>query len=143
MEHRSKRDITEIARILPDPICPVLTRAERLERWATLLEAEPRRVLSPLWEYEHKPKEVRREYRVDNSPFSVAFADATLRSAGLASDKAGDVMDFFELDENQLHHAFCYCHVADSLTGERAARSVWAFMKPKLGVLSGWWRMAY
>ena len=50
-------------------------------------------------------------------------------------------MDFFELDELQIHHAFCYCHVADSLTGERAARAVRAFAQRKPGGRSGWWWM--
>ena len=64
----------------------------------------------------------------DNSPLTVAYEDAVLRAEGLASDRLGDVMDFFNLTEHQAHTAFCSCHMGNSFEARLAARRVRALM---------------
>ena len=121
MEHKPLAELQVLADIKRiDP--PILTREQRLERWIGLLEGEPDRKLRSLHEIEHLSPAQRRACRTDNSPLSVAFSDPILRTAGLQSDRIGDCMDFFELRDRQMHHAFCSCHVGLTLTGMRAAK---------------------
>jgi hypothetical protein len=51
-----------------------------------------------------------------------------LRAEGLASDRLGDVMAFFNLTEHQAHTAFCSCHMGNSFEARLAARRVRALM---------------
>ena len=67
-----------------------MSRRERLERWAEVLEREPSRRLLSLGEIECKTKEERQVMRADNSPLTVAFHDPILRAEGLTSDRLGD-----------------------------------------------------
>ena len=67
------------------------------------------------------PSEIR-AYRVENSPLTVAYEDPVLRAQGLNSDRVGDCVQFFEITDGQMHHAFCYCHVGQTLDANQAAR---------------------
>ena len=40
-----------------------------------------------------------------------------LREEGLAGDRLGDAMAFFELSDRQAHRLFCDCHYSGSMTG--------------------------
>jgi hypothetical protein len=107
-----------------------LSRRERLERWAELLEREPQRKLKALWRVEYVRPEDRSPLRADDSPIAVAFADPVLRDDGLAGDTLGDAEQFFELSAEQAHHLLCDCHYMGRMDGGTVARRVRAAMKP-------------
>ena len=122
MEHRPIVELQAIADVtFPETRGP-MTREKRLERWIGLLQADPERKLRSLHEIEHLSVACRRECRADNSPLTVAYEDSVLRSAGLRSDRVGDCTDFFELSDDQMHHAFCSCHVGVRVSGRDAAQ---------------------
>ena len=132
MEHKPLSDLSHVADVLPEPSAR-LTRRERLERWVEALERQPERRLSTLHEIEHKSCNERRASRVDNSPLTVAFENPALRADGLASDKLGDAMDYFELSDGEAHRAFCSCFYGESMTaGAVAARLKHVAERPSL-----------
>ena len=122
MEHKPFAEINTVADVLR--AAPTrMTRKERLERWAEVLERDPMRELSSLEEIEFKPKSERRVLRADNSPLTVAFDDPVLRAEGLASDRLGDASDFFGLSVNDAHFALCSCLYGRTMqAGEAASR---------------------
>lgn len=107
-----------------------LTRRERLERWAELLEREPSRRLKALWRVEFVREQERASMRADESPMAVAFADPILRAAGLDGDTLGDAEKFFELSSAQAHDLLCDCHYVGRMDGETVARRVRAAINP-------------
>lgn len=98
-----------------------LTKAERLELWATALEREGDKQLRTLFEIEHMPRAKRKSARADNSLLTVAFVDPRLREEGLTGDTVGDVLAFFNISERQLHDVVCYCHHGPSMSAKAAA----------------------
>jgi len=127
MEHKrvdQLRSVADVASHLPKEI---LTRRERLERWADLLERDPLQRLSSLGEIEFQPAESRHLLRADNSPLTVAFSDPVLRSQGLASDRLGDATAFFGLSDADAHRVLCSClngRVMDAGTTARRIRAI-------------------
>jgi hypothetical protein len=100
-----------------------MSRRERLERWAELLEQQPWRRLSTIEGTEFGGRSEREAKRADNSPLTVAFEDPVLRAAGLRSDRVGDAVEFFDLWQNQVHYLVCYCHHGQTVSpGTVAAR---------------------
>jgi hypothetical protein len=93
-----------------------LTRRERLERWATVLEQYPGRV-RPFIRIEGLSHEERKALRGDDTPLAVAFKDPVLRADGLSSDRLGDAMGYFELSEQDTHRLLCDCHYRGTMTG--------------------------
>jgi hypothetical protein len=116
--------------VLADPKGAILSRRERLERWAELLEREPRRWLRALSRVEFTPVEDRAGLREDASPIAVAFADPVLRAAGLGGDTLGDAEDFFELSSEQAHQLLCDCHYCGRMDGGTVARRLRGMMDP-------------
>ena len=55
---------------------------------------------------------------------TVAFEDPVLRSAGLTSDRFGEVARFFGLSDGQLHEVVCYCHFGETVAAEAVAARV-------------------
>jgi hypothetical protein len=113
-----------------------MTRTERLERWAEVLEREPSRRLRSLGEIEFKTPAERLVMRSNDSPLSVAFADPVLRAEGLGSDRLGDAITFFELTESQAHRLLCSCMNGMSMTASRPASRIRAIAKPGSRILS-------
>jgi hypothetical protein len=105
MEHKDLDTLRNVADVQPQP----LTRQERLQRWIELLERDSARRLNSLGEIEHKPPAERALVREDNSPLTVAYDDPVLRADGLASDRLGDAMRYFEISDGQAHYALCSC----------------------------------
>lgn len=100
-----------------------LSRAERLARWADLLDAQSTRPLRALEDVEYVSPAARRELRKEDSPLALAFADSVLRADGLAGDRQGDAMDYFGLSDRQAHWLLCDCHYGGRMTaGEVATR---------------------
>ena len=71
MKHTTTEQLLEIAEVKP---APVLTRRERLERWAEL-RGDPAIKLRTLDQIEFQPKAARPSMRADGSPLTVAYND--------------------------------------------------------------------
>src|SRR5918911_331032 len=98
MLYRSLDRIATEADVLaaPDlPASPGLSRRERLERWAELLEREPERRLRALHGIEYGTPDERVAYRADGSPLAVGYPDPLLRAAGLGGDTGGGAGEVF------------------------------------------------
>jgi hypothetical protein len=124
MQHKTLEQLQRVAEGQPDPDRPAMSRREKLERWADLLERDPGRRLSTLPGTEYEPAERRDPLRSPGSPIWVAFADPALRAEGLTNDTYGEAKRFFELSDWQLHEIVCYCHFGATMTAGAAARHV-------------------
>jgi hypothetical protein len=120
MQHRSLEQLKEVATIHPSR---ALTRAERLERWAALLEQRGGTVRA-LRGIEFVPCRERQVARDDDSALSVAFADPVLRAAGLAGDRYRDGVAFFELRDEDAHFILCSCHAGDTPAAKAVATRI-------------------
>ncbi|MHA6686335.1 hypothetical protein [Mesorhizobium sp. A556] len=136
MKHQTLDRMQTVAKVHTDPTQLGMSRTQRLERWAELLEDKPHRILTALEGTEHRPQPERDTMRAEGSPISVAFYDPILREEGLADDSYGEAKRFFELKDNQLHEIVCYCHVGASMLASRAARCVRRAIKGR-GFMAG------
>lgn len=123
MQHKDIAQVRSFADIQPVP-SHLMTRPERLKRWAEVLERDPSRRLSTLGEIELTPKAERPLMRADNSPLTVAFEDPVLMAAGLKSDRLGDALTFFGMSENEAHHVMCSCLYGQTMSAGAAAARV-------------------
>lgn len=112
-----------------------LSRTERLNRWAELLEGQNGRPLRALEDVEYVSPGVRRELRKDDSPLSIAYADPVLRADGLGSDRLGDAMDYFGMSERQAHWLLCDCHYGGRMTASEVSARVRDEARPLYDVL--------
>jgi hypothetical protein len=131
MKHQTLDKLQVIAKVDQDYPSQALSRSERLERWAQLLERNPEKRLTTLRETEYQPEVVRARLREDGSALSVAFQDQVLRDAGLKDDSYGEAKRFFELTDGQLHEVICYCHLGETVSAGTAARHVRVVMTGK------------
>jgi hypothetical protein len=115
MKHKTLDELRDQARITaltPEKALPPhLVRRQRLERLATVLE-QHQSPIRPLSRIEYLPQTEWDSLRSDQSPLTVAYADPVLREQGLASDRLGDAMAFFQLSPDQTHELLCDCHYA-------------------------------
>ena len=105
-----------------------MSRSQRLERWAQLLERNPGRLLNTLRGIEYQPENVRMVMRCNATAISVAFWDPVLRAVGLKDDTYGEAQRFFKLTDWQLHEVLCYCHLGETVSAAAAARTVRAIL---------------
>jgi hypothetical protein len=75
MKHHTVEQLQTLAEINPKQTFRALSRTERLERWADLLEREPDRCLGTLAGTEYARTEERDAMRSAGSPITVAFDD--------------------------------------------------------------------
>src|SRR5919205_4269928 len=129
MLYRCLDRIAAEADVLTAPVSPELSRRERLERWAELLEREPGRRLPALHGIEYGTLRERAAYRADGSPLSVAYADPVLRAAGLGGDTVGAAAAFFGLSHEQLHYLVCFCHHGETVAASTVAAQVRALTR--------------
>jgi hypothetical protein len=130
MEYKSVEQLAQLARVAVEATpSPALTQAQRLERWAEVLEANPGRRLNTFFETEHQAPALRDAMRPVGSPISVAFADPVLRGDGLADDSYGEARRYFGLSDHQFHHVLCYCHYGSTVSAGTAARAVRGVLK--------------
>jgi len=122
MRHQTLDQLHAVAEV--NTAQPVMSRTQRLTRWAQLLECDPSRMLTALAGTEYRAPAERDVMRGDGSPISVAAADPILRDEGLKGDSYGEAKRFFELTDNELHEIVCYCHVGAVMQASRAALSV-------------------
>jgi hypothetical protein len=101
-----------------------MSRYERLERWATVLERSPTTSLTPFRDVELLAAEIRAELQTSNSPLAIAYADPVLRRAGLDSDRFGGGSKFFGLSRFQAHRVLCSCGYFGTMEATEVARRV-------------------
>ena len=128
MKHQTLEQLQVVAEVDKGFSPRTMSRSERLERWAQLLERNPERRLSTLHQTEYQPDNARAVMRGDNTAISVAFQDHVLRGAGMKDDSYGEAKRFFELTDGQLHEVICYCHLGSTVSAATAARHVRAIL---------------
>lgn len=101
-----------------------MSRTERLERWASVLEGYDQTPLSPFREVEFLAGATVAPLRQANSPLSVAYDDPVLRRAGLESDRYGEGTDFFGLSRGQSHRLLCSCGYMGAMRGTEVAKRI-------------------
>lgn len=121
MKHHALEQLQIVAEVDQDYPRQILSKSQRLERWAALLEQNPERRLSTLHQTEYQPASQRAAMRGEDSPISVAFDDPVLRAAGLENDSYGEAKRFFQLTDRQLHNVICYCHFGATVNAATAA----------------------
>lgn len=136
MKHQTLEQLRELGAVEQTWQPAAMSRRERLERWAELLEKTPDQHFETLHETEHQSRETRAMMRCDTSPISVAFSDPILRAAGLQNDTFGEAKRFFELSDGQLHDVTCYCRFGTTVRGADAARCIRAMLRPVIGFLT-------
>ncbi|MDY0885887.1 hypothetical protein ACFPL7_23250 [Dongia soli] len=135
MKHQTLDQLRTVAEISADQARPALSRHERLERWAQLLERKPYRILATFYQTEYQTRDARGLMRSADSPISVAFEDPVLRAQGLFDDSYDQAKQFFGLTDRQLHDIVCYCHYGATMTAAAAAQYVRAAMAEPEGGL--------
>jgi hypothetical protein len=141
MEYKSTAELQQGGASFADAPPQVLSPAQRLERWAELLQRRSGHRLNTLHETEYEPSGRREAMRCDNSPISVAAEDPVLRHDGLKDDTYGEAKRFFALTDYQLHNVLCYCHFGSTMTAEGAAQRVRALIPgSSSGVFARAWR---
>lgn len=101
-----------------------MTRSERLERWADVLEQAAPTVLQPFRDVEFLAPGVRAELRQANSPLEIAYRDPVLRREGLDGDRFGAGARFFGLSSYQAHRLLCGCHYLGKMQADEVARRI-------------------
>ncbi len=139
MEHKPLSELGHLADLKPAAARPALSKRERLDRWAELLERQPDRLLRTLDEIERQPEAVRRAMRADNSALTLAFSDPVLQADGLAGDRFEDAVAFFQITEHEAHIVLCSCHGGEAMRAEEAARRVRGIRSPSLWSLYFGW----
>lgn len=140
MEYKRFDQLRGIAEVHAAP--QTLTRPERLERWAALLERDPSRRLRSLGEIEFKSRAERDAMRSNDSPLTVAFEDPVLRADGLNSDTLGDAVAFFGLSDRQAHNLLCSCMNGWSMAADTTARRIRRIANPDPRLRSAAWAAA-
>ena len=120
MKYRSLEQIAPDADVHPGT---GMSRRERLERWAELLEQQSERRLSTIEGIEFGDRREREAKRADNSPLTVACEDPILRAEGLRGDRVGDAVEFFDLSHGEVHRLVCYCHHGGTVSRGASSRS--------------------
>lgn len=140
MKHEHLDELRLRAEVLPSSTeVRKLSRRERIERWATLLEQHQGRLL-PFIRTEYLSYHERRALRGDDSPLAVAFRDPLLRADGLTGDTLGEGLAYFGLSEQKAHRLLCDCHYAGTMTGMNVATRLRA--STKAGLAERFWEWA-
>jgi hypothetical protein len=108
-----------------------MSRTERLERWALLLDQCEEGRLSPFQEVEFLAGASMARLREDNSPLAIAFADPLLRRAGLESDRYGEGSRFFGLSRAEAHRILCSCGYMGTMWAGEVAHRIRKLTAPK------------
>ena len=124
MKHQTRNQLLSIAEVHPEPTHAFMTRNQRLERWAELLEKNPDRALVALEGTEHLSRGARHVCRAADSPIRVAFDDPLLRGEGMQNDTYGEAKSFFQISDWRLHEIVCDCRTGSTMQASRAAHQV-------------------
>lgn len=107
-----------------------MSRNERLERWAMLLERCENGRLMPFYELEYRISASLADARQAGSPLSIAYQDPVLRRAGLESDRYGDGARFFELSRSEAHRILCSCGYMGVMRASEVANRIRMLSNP-------------
>lgn len=118
MKHEGVDQLHSVAYVASHRPREMLTRRERLERWAALLERRPNTEFAPFPEDYDGAFDARSRLRYQASPIEIAHADPLLRAQGLAGDNLGDAVAFFGLSEDDA----LYILDDDRLDGQSLAK---------------------
>ncbi|WP_214471177.1 hypothetical protein [Mesorhizobium sp. dw_380] len=129
MKYQTLDQLQAVAKVESSAAYSEMTRNQRIERWAELLEQNPERCLGALTGTEHLHPEARTMARGEGSALTIAFADPVLRASGLKDDTYGEAKRFFELSDWQLHNIVCDCHVGSTMRARWAAARVRATIR--------------
>ncbi|TJV45867.1 MAG: hypothetical protein E5Y02_02925 [Mesorhizobium sp.] len=124
MKHQTLDQLHAVAKVQSSAAYSEMTRNQRIERWAELLEQHPERCLAAFTGTEYLRLEERDSVRGEGSAISVAFEDTLLRASGLKDDSYGEAKHFFGLSDWQLHDIVCDCHVGATMKAGWAANRV-------------------
>ncbi len=124
MKLKTLEELKRVAEVRPPLTRDRMSKRQRLERWAEVLELAPQRYLRSLFETEYMWPRRRYALREDNSPLTVAFEDSVLHAEGLESDRYGDALKFFELSDWELHDIVCYCDYGPTMAPKAVAHRV-------------------
>jgi hypothetical protein len=125
MKHPTLHDVdVDVTPFAADALSPAtLTRAQKRDRWAQILEAHRGRVRAfDSIELVRPPR--RGAMRADGSAVALAFADPVLRRAGLTGDSYADARGFFDLSHGDMHRLLCRCHIGASEPASATAARV-------------------
>lgn len=121
MKHEPLDEIRLRAEVIPPRTdIRTMSRRERLERWADVLERHTGK-LNPFIRVEYLSPYERRALRGEDTPLAVAFRDPILRADGLQSDSLGDGLAYFGLSEQMGHRLLCDCHYSGTMTSDSVA----------------------
>jgi hypothetical protein len=124
MKHQTLDQLHAVAKVESSAAYSEMTRNQRIERWAELLEQHPERRLAAFIGTEYLHHEERGSVRGEGSAIAVAFEDPVLRASGLKDDTYGEAKRFFGLSDWQLHDIVCDCHVGATMKARWAAGRV-------------------
>ena len=137
MKYQTLEQLQKVAEVHAGQAQPAaMTRSERLQRWADLLDQNPDRQLGTFAGTEYQPAGTRQTMRSAGSAITVAFDDAAFRAEGLENDTYGEAKRFFELTDWQLHDIVCYCHFGETMRADAAARRVRAAVNGQFNLFS-------
>ncbi len=145
MKLKTLEELKQVAEVRSPLKRDRMSKQERLERWAEVLELAPQGYLRSLYETEYTSQDQRDALREDNSPLTVAFQDPVLRAEGLQSDGYGDAIKFFELSDDDLHYIVCYCYHGPTMMPTEVARRVRGAARRTArksfvqGMIPAWW----
>ena len=124
MKYNTLRDLAPVAKVVSADQEPTRARRKRrLERLADVIEQHDGaiRLLSQI---EYCSKRDRPFLRAPGSALEVAYSDPALRGEGLAGDRLGDAVEFFDLTWHQAHTLFCDCHYVGKVSSRAIAQHV-------------------
>lgn len=124
MKHLTLDQLHAVAKVESTAAYTEMTRTQRIERWAELLDRHPERRLAAFTGTEYLHSEERGRVRSEGSAIAVAFEDPVLRASGLKDDSYGEAKRFFELSDWQLHDIVCDCHFGATMKARWAAARV-------------------
>ena len=138
MRHQTLDQLQTVADVASDPPRVPMTREQRFQRWAELLEQLKDQSVMALSGTEYQPPAIRGAMRSPGSALTVAADDPILRADGLKDDTYGEAKRFFEISDMQLYRIVCSCHVGTKMPAQRAAHMVRKVISPwRIG---GWVR---
>lgn len=121
MKYKPLNEIRQVADVIPlGPNAGKMSRRERLEQWAQALERHDG-AIKPLMRIEYMRSQERMALSGAGTPLAVAYADPVLRAEGLKSERYGDAVAFFNLNEHEAHYLLCDCHYGGRMTPARVA----------------------
>jgi hypothetical protein len=102
-------------------LVPVMTRREKLLRFARIVRAHPGN-LHLFSNIEYMDRRALAAERHPFSMFAAAAHDPVLADAGLHGDSVIEAMRFFELTKDELHYFSCDC--GGAISNEEMARRI-------------------